>query len=251
MINIIKLEIKDTDLVERVSIVRSSVKVIKELIKFRDFLLASESTALSDFDLASDVLLKSEELLNVDWSVLKATCERRLGDSASIRRRLMMFEESYKTLVNRIERNTSMWLSYDEATYTQILNTSNESLGQLCCYLYYQFSLGTVYNLEEGEEIKELSDAIDYWKTDDSVSDSDLKDLVEVIFNYLLKCNPSMGVFERHPELLAPFEELVGQSIYDCEDMSLLDIKNVTSGKISPEDFIEALEKKHEKNGEV
>lgn len=251
MINVFTVEIKDTTLKDRVGIVKTGLNVIEHLNNLRVFLNDNKEKALNDFDSASDILVYTEDMLNVPWDNLKIAFSRMLGSTPSQRRRLNFFNGSYQALLNIIDKNTTMWLPYDKESYEKIQGLIKESLGQICCYLYYQFELGTVYNLEDNEDIFSLSDAFDYWKTEKGVSDKELKNLVNFIFDTTLECRPTMGVFEMHPEYLEPFQEIVGQAIYDCEDVSLREIKEVVNGNVPVEDFLEELEKRHEANGDI
>lgn len=197
----------------------------------------------SSYEDSFGYLLDLEEVAGMDISAEEVINSDACGVNEVVNRRIDMFILNFKDLHKMVKGFCDDFLPLSEEDLRLLGINLKISLGQLACFLYYELSLTDYSDTDESKYPDENSelDVIDYLKIKKGWDDRDLHSFANSMFQIILECNPSMGVFEKYPDLLEPFSELVGEDLYDCIDLDLGTVLDVVEGKMSLDTFREKL----------
>lgn len=187
---------------------------------------------------------KFEEITLLNFVVLDDAVLNGLGSTPAIRRRLLASTCYYKDLVEELEPCVEAYIPLSDSDFERVFKLVRSTLGQLACYIGYQFDLDQYFNMDiddfENQDI--ISDVLDRYMSKGHTG-KDILQLSRDINETIISTHPYMGVFEKYPDLLEPFCEVAGEYTYDCVDMSINDIKDVLDGNVDIKDLLEKLDK--------
>lgn len=230
----------------KVKSVEEKVKYLEEGLKILGVLCEKSvevnellTSDVKTFDNSLKLLMSLEELLNIDLETLKVFRDRCLGSTPSYRRRVSRFLDILEVALGTIEKQTFCFIPFTTEELTALNKLLSESSGNLSSFIYHQFEFKDIDN---DEPIEEINDVLDYFITKQKVDDAWIKNLAKYLDSVIKSFKPSLGAFERYPELLEPFSELVGSDLYDCFNIDIKTIKDIVDGKIDIQEFSEKLE---------
>lgn len=243
---IVEIEFKQRlDVLKKSTILTEGMKTIKQLaylkLRMEDIREDKESTLQDNLDL----IVLYEELLALDYDVLYNCGIKSIGTSGAIRRRIMSFCGLFEELRETLKPNVECFVPLDEEEFDNVYSILKESIGQLACYISYQFGFNKI---KEDQPLEEITDAVDYWSRENKHTEEDIKTVGLYVNNLVMSCNPNMGVFEKYPELLIPFCNLVDEFIYDCVDVDIKTIYDVIEGRVEVQDFLKKIEERESDN---
>ena len=200
---------------------------------------ASVSSAFSrkqeSLDDSLEYILECEKLSVIDIETLEQTSSFELGRTAGIRRRLRTAIKSFKAAVEVINSHSKTFIPFLPDELDDLLDLFDTTLGNLACFVYHQFEL---INYTQSNVYEEMSNVLDiYLRENGGLSQDDLYVLSVRVRAIMQQFAPKIGVFDKYPELLEQFSELVGEDLYDCEFITIDLVKDLLSGKVNLEDF--------------
>lgn len=255
--NIVNLEMSDSNLLHRVS-VESKTAILKEGLNnfrtlleigglMRDFLKSGEQTV----DAGMDLLIRVESLLTIRNDVLFNADKQHIGSTGSIRRRLSCYRICFEEFCKEITPNVEMFLPFTTEQLTEVTTTLEETIGHLASFVEYQFGFNELLTVTSEDDVDGIYDAVDMYMRESGITLGELITLSKELQSVILACKPHMELFELYPGLLEPFSNLVGADLYDCEEIDLQTVRDVIDGKLPVEDFLETLEAMREERGDI
>lgn len=219
------------------------VKCIKDFnilnsmfIKHKDFVKNSTS-----FEDSFVYLLDLEEIQTMRIDEEKFLNKNVLSINETVDRRIDMFVLAFESLHELVSDYIADFQPLSKGDLNRLEFYLKASLGQLSCYIYYELGLKSYETNDTMPSESEKLDVVDFIESNFHYDDNDITELANKLSSVVLECNPSMGVFEKYPELLEPFSELVGEDLYDCIDLDLKTVMDVIEGKMPIADFNEKL----------
>ena len=250
MVNLDNLKVKelkfniDLNLVDKVSILNECISTIGAMSAIRDAMDKCRDSLDGEYDEAIDLILDCDRLISNGLEVLPTCKKKVIGSSGSIRRRLIGFFINYEAFARVLEPYIELYIPMKEEDFEDAFTKLTAAIGQLSCYAFYQFNLKDCEI--DDSDVTEVSDVVDYWLRDNSNEYGSIREVAQFLELQIQTCNPTMGVFEKYPELLEPFSNLVGSAFYDCADISAQKVMDIIDGKIDVDEFLEQLEKTEE-----
>lgn len=222
------------DVNEKAEILKDSISLITELTGILS--LVSQELQSNGNDIT--LVLQSEQILSFDLYRLKEFNENLCGSTTALRRRMKTTLGLIDTIQGMVESAVEVFYPYSTEELLKLEELLKECIGNLSCFTYNQFGFSEfVLNEELPLEEIDVYDAVDVYMKRNKKTLQDISDLATSLNNLLRKCNPKIDAFERYPELLEPFSELVGASVYDLEDIDLITVKKVIDGDMSVDEF--------------
>lgn len=236
------------DLVEKVETFNYFVKLQDSLDKcfksIENYKKIERITEEDSFDLLED----TEKLLTVDRAKLDRFQDGFYASTPSYRRRVETCQRYLGSICELIEDKTSIYLPYTSEEVDSLERWLKEALGNLTCFVYYQYELDLIL---AQDEVIEINDVQNRYIEQEGKDVEWLKSFANYTRELLDSCKPNIGILERYPELIEPLERVVGASLYDCRVLQLNTIMDVLNGKITIDEFQEILEKEMAENEDV
>lgn len=226
---------------EKVKYLEDSLKILGALCDKSIEINENLESDVKTLDESLGLLMSLEELLSVDFESLVVFKERSLGSTASLRRRVTNFLEIIEVVITKVEEQTYCFSPFDTEELRDLNRLLSEASGNLSSFIYHQFEFR---ELDNEDSILEINDALDYFMTKQKEDDVWIKNLAKHLDSVTKSFKPTLGAFEKYPELLEPFSELVGADLYDCFNIDIKTIKDIVEGRIDVQEFSERLEEK-------
>lgn len=220
-------------------IINKGKTLINEFNKSFDYSLDEEFILLQDAD----------EFLTNSIGIIEDYTEGFSSNNMSFQRRLADFNLGYKISLALIDDNTSKFIPFTRENKQEIVVELKESIGHLACYVYNYFDFKSIVETEGN--VDTIYDCMDYYMRRNNYGMDTMITIGNYLFDLMVEFNPSMGVFEKYPELVEPFSQLVGVDFYELDDLNLETVMNVVNGKTSIAEFEKMLEAKRTKNGDL
>ncbi|MGL4950166.1 MAG: hypothetical protein ACRC5M_07260 [Anaeroplasmataceae bacterium] len=225
------------NLEEKVLYLKDSLKVQYEIMGIAVALENYINSTDKSFNSGIELVMDTERLLTIDTSSMEKLSTHYLPSLPSLRRRVRGFLELFSKCKEIVEEQSDAFVPYLDETSVVLMKLLKECLGQISCFIYHQFGFSELLFVDSIDEIEEIYDTMDAYMRSNSFS---LKDMINIAIQ-LKTCiniaNPLLGVFERYPELLEPFERLVGADLFDSANLDIKTIMSVIDGTTSITDF--------------
>ena len=194
-----------------------------------------------EFDDSILLLMDTETLLTLNLDPIETLYEKFLPSTPALIRRVNTFILAMEDAKKVIESQVELYIPYEADELKELKSNLITAVGNIACYTYFEFGFKDIYRLKD-EPLKEVYDCIDMFMAKASLDEEGIKNISSLLNKLIDIYRPNIGVFERYPDLLEPFSELVGEDLYDCVDIDLKVIEDLINGKISVDDFKVQLE---------
>lgn len=231
------------------SILTEGLKVVNSLNDLRDAMWSFKTNEDSTYQDSIDLIIDYETVLNVNSEFLERCFKRCIGSTGAIRRRLVNFYGCFLSLEEILKPQVDAYTPLLEEDFDRAYLLLSEAVGQLSCFLLYQFELNKI--LKEKGNLESINDAVDFWIREVDSKLETIFTVAEFLTIKVMQCNPNMGVFEKYPELLEPFCDLIGEALYDCLDIDLDTVYGIIEGRIDVDEFIHKIEKRETSDGNI
>lgn len=225
-------------------ILNEGLHVLSESNRLRVAMKEFSENKDSTFQDSMNLVVSYEEFLILETSTLDFCSSVGVGTSGAIRRRITCFGACLNKVKSLLKPNVDAFIPLEEKEFQEVYQYLKEAVGQLACYISYQFGLREISSLDDSSEIEEVTDAVDFWLRDKKKGLDTLRDLATYTNELVIECHPYMGVFEKYDNLLEPFMDLVGEVIYDCADITVKTVLDVIEGRLDVDEFLRDLEEK-------
>lgn len=240
-LNLNKSVLGSIDTEDKINILSTGVMCYENMIEYLAQLqqyIKQDNTSVDD---GLDLLMLIEPITTMNISYIEKFNNYVLGTNNNIRRRVLSFITSYRNTVELVEKNTSIFLPFTKDELQDVIDSLSNTVGNLICFLFYQFGFSDLYLVKDIDEVQQLNDVMDMYMRKNGIS---LETVIQMARNMrveLIACNPIMNVFEKYPEYLDSFVELIGEDLYDCQDATPTQIKAVVEGDLTVEELMEQL----------
>lgn len=222
-------------------------KSLNELIKeCNQYLKGCEDKSIDPFEAGLDLLYNLAKIDQIDVSSIEIFGSKVLGSSPAIRKRPIDFQDYFSSAKKLIDQRLSSFVTFDAKELQTLLYKLKNAEGHLICLLLHStdlFSFSSRRIKMHGYPTFITSGLNNYFKNQ-GISRDDWTEITDNLIALQEACRTDMGIFEKCPDLLEPFEDLVGEAFYDCVDLSKEDIQSVLSGKMSVEELLDMIELK-------
>lgn len=187
-----------------------------------------------DSDSAVDLLLSMEEVLVLNLDIINELAEACSASTIGLRRRVYIINMLIKDLKKEIEPASELFIPFSTEELMRLEKLLSEIVGNTACFITTQFN---VSDLLDVDEVEEVSDVLDSFLTSRKMSVESAKVIFKEVRQRMLDESPSIGAFEKYPELLEPFSLIVGTDLYDCEFITVDIIRKVINKEMTLEQF--------------
>lgn len=187
-----------------------------------------------DNDSSVALLLDMEEVLVLDLGIIEELAGSCSASTIGLRRRIYVLNVLIKDLKKEIEPASELFIPFSTDELVKVEKLLSEIVGNSACFIVTQFNAS---DLLDYDEVEEISDALDSFLTSRKMSIDSAKEVFKEIRQRMLDESPSIGAFEKYPELLEPFSLIVGTDLYDCEFITVDIIRKVINKEMTLDQF--------------
>lgn len=210
-------------------------KVMYDLQEYYDSENSEESS-----DTEFKLLAQSEEIMGINLDDLIKFDRAMLG-TASIERRVTTILSEFGKTKELVDKNSSVFLPYSKEEADLLIHSLANVVGNLAAFILFQFDFYNLAMADSENEIDEINDSIEYLMKLSNRSLKELIDLSKDLRTLMINCSPVMDYFEKYPERMAEFSSIVGESIMDCEGITINQIQDLVNGTKSFDEIFEEL----------
>jgi septum formation topological specificity factor MinE len=230
------------DLVE---VVGDSFELLNTLVKLDIALKMDVSVEGVEWDQLDEIEAVRQEL---GFETLKEFSTFKCCYNDSVQRRIDSAVHYLGLLEEQIVQVSTAFIPVDEETKKVLLKLCEIVLGDLACFIYFQFDLDKIQaQIANGKKQSELEITVAVGRYLEE-SGKSLTGFLEVLTEVMNNHRPTFTIFEEFPELEAEFYDIAGAYIKDFDRLSDFITADVVKAVVFNESDVEEIIKSLERS---